>query len=480
MPQVRTGWLAALLPLALMSMGAAAPAEGAEPANPWVMAAVGLVMVGTFVLIAFELLDKTAAALLGGLLAVVLGLSLHVYGGPHPYETVHHFIEHDMSVLGVIIGTSILVAIAGDSGLFHFVAVRLVKLTAGHPVKLLVAIMAATVGFVTFLTIAPAALIMASLVLVISKALDDDPVPYMIAVAIAANSGGLMTFASGIPTLMIGTSAGIPYVQFLQVSLPLALLSTLPAFLVVRLVYRKQLSAAPERLAERKAKVEGFDEWALVEDRRLFNRSALILLATIVGFATAQTLGVGLDFIALSGGTAAILFSGFDVERAIKKVKWPVIMFFVGLFVLIGTVKQTGLLGLIAGQIYAVSGNDVVIAVVLLVPLAALLSGVVDNIPVAATMIPLVKEMIAKGLMAEPLWWGLIAACNLGGNPTPVGSISAVIALSALQKERGIKIGWGAYMKVGMSVTALQVVLTIGYILGLLEFGLFPELGGPQ
>lgn len=475
MARVRSGpALAVLLPLSLALGGAAATGGHAPPVLPMVL--VGLVMAGTFVLIAFELLDKTAAALVGGLLAVALGMGLGVYHGPKPYETVHHFIEHDLSVLGVIVGTSILVAIAGDSGLFHFVAVRLVKLTGGHPVKLLVAIMAATVGFVTFLTIAPAALIMASLVLVISKALDDDPVPYMIAVAIAANSGGLMTFASGIPTLMIGTSANIPYVHFLRVSMPLALLSTLPAFLVLRLLYARKLAAAPDRLAERKAKVDGFDEWALVEDRRLFNRAALILGLTIIGFASAQTLGLGLDFIALSGGTAAILFSGFDVERAIKKVKWPVIMFFVGLFVLIGTVKETGLLTILASQIHALSGNDTVVAELLLVPLAALLSGVVDNIPVAATMIPLVREMVDQGLTPEPLWWGLIAACNLGGNPTPVGSISAVIALSALQKERGIKVGWGEYMKAGLTVTGLQILLILGYIFTFMKLDLFPRL----
>ncbi|MBA3590581.1 SLC13 family permease [Methylibium sp.] len=382
-----------------------------------------------------------------------------------------------ISLIGVIVGTSVVVAIAADSGLFHFLAVRIVKLTRGDPRKLLPAVMAVTIAFVTFLTIAPGVLIMASLVLVITKALGDDPKPYIIAVAIGANSGALMTFASGIPTLMIGTSAGIPYVQFLIVSAPLALLSALLAFFVIRFFYRGSLGTGDSKqLAARAEKVAGFDEWALVKDRSLFYRSAAILGATIVGFALAQALGVGLDFIAFSGAVAALLFSGFPPDEAIKKVKWPIILFFVGLFVLIGTVQETGLLTLMAGGIYDLAGGQMAPVIAMITPFVFVTAGIVDNIPVAATMIPVVNTMIERGMQAEPLWWTLIAACNLGGNPTPVGSIAAVIALHALEKERGIRIGWGEYLKVGGAVTVLQIFLVLAYIYTFWAFDLFPAL----
>ena len=382
-------------------------------------------------------------------------------------------------MLGVIVGTSVLVEIASHSGLFHFLAVKLLKVSRGHPRYLLPAIMTATIAFVTFLTIAPGVLIMTSLVLLITKAFDDDPRPYILGVAIGANSGALVTFASGIPTLMIGTSAQIPYVHFLLVSSPLALLSAIVAFLVIRTLYRKELSGglSPE---ERAARVAEFNEWAMVKDRSHFYRAAIILGLTIVGFATAQNLGVGLDFVAIAGGTAAILFSGFDPEEAIKKVNWSVIMFFVGLFIIVGTVRETGLLDVLASQIVRLSGDSAMKAVLVIVPFAFVLSGVVDNIPVAATMIPVVQSMIGRGLSAEPLWWGLIAACNLGGNPTPVGSIASVIALHALEKERHIKIGWGEYLRVGGVVTALQIILVLVYIFVYRQFGLFPALPNPS
>lgn len=439
------------------------------------MALVGVVLVVTFALIAFEVFHKSLAALAGAIIAVALAMGLGVYRGERPYEQVHEFIAHDLNVIGVIVGTSILVGIAGRSGLFHFIAIRLVKLTGGKPGLLLLAVAAATVGFVTFLTIAPGVLIMTSLVLVITGALDYRPTPYIMVVAICANSGALMTFASGIPTLMIGTSAGIPYVHFLVVSLPLALISAALAFAVIRFSYRRQLVVAGSA-ERRREKVAAFDEWALVKDRAIFQRSAVILGLTILGFAFAQRLGVGLDFIAFCGAAAALLFSGFDTEEAIRHVKWPVILFFVGLFVLIGTVRETGLLDVLAAGIFRLSGTSVTLATVILVPFVFITAGIVDNIPVAATMIPVVKSMIASGLPPEPLWWSLIAACNLGGNPTPVGSIAAVIALHALEKERGIRIGWGEYLRVGGLVTLLQIPLVIGYIALYRWLDFFPRL----
>lgn len=436
---------------------------------------IGGVLVVTFLAIAFELVHKSLAALAGAIIAVAIALLLGVFHGPAPYAAVHEFIAHDLNVIGVIVGTSILVGIAARSGLFHFTAIKLVKLTAGKPALLLPAVMAATVGFVTFLTIAPGVLIMTSLVLVITKALNYRPTPYIMAVAIGANSGALMTFASGIPTLMIGTSAGIPYAHFLVVSLPLALLSALVAFAVVRFTYRRQLVALDPR-EERRRKVAEFDEWALVKDRAIFRRCAMILGLTILGFAFAQQLGVGLDFVAFCGAAAALFFSGFDTEEAIRHVKWPVILFFVGLFVLIGAVRETGLLDLLAARIFEISGTSVAVALLVLVPFVFITAAIVDNIPVAATMIPIIKSMVASGLPAEPLWWSLIAACNLGGNPTPVGSIAAVIALHSLEKERGIRIGWGEYLKVGVLVMLLQMPLVIGYIMLYRHFGLFPTL----
>ncbi len=285
---------------------------------------------------------------------------------------------------------------------------------------------------------------------------------------------------SGVIGVIVGTSANIPYPRFLLVSAPLAVLSALLAFFVIRFFYRGSLAggnAAP--LGERAEKAAGFDAWALVKDRSLFCRAAGIPGVTIIGFALAQTLGVGLDRVAFCGGVAALLFSGFSPDEAIGKVKWPIILFFVAPFVLIGTVQDTGLLTLMAGGgVYGLADGKMAPVIATIAPFVFVTAGIVDNMPEAAAMIPVVNTMIERGMEAEPPWWTLIAACNLGGNATPVGSIAALIALHTLEKERGIRIGWGEYMKVGGTVTVLQIVLVLACIYTFWAFDLFPPLPG--
>ncbi|MEZ6196251.1 MAG: SLC13 family permease [Planctomycetota bacterium] len=459
------------------TLGGELRAEDAAPAaeSPGLlpMLVLGAIMVATYVAIAFELLHKSLAAMSGAIAAVAAAMAFGLYRH-HGYEEVHETVGHDLGVLGVLLGTSILVEIAGHSGLFHFISVKIVKKTQGDPGRLFFYLAVLTVLFCSFLTIAPGTLIMVTLALAVTKELDYDPKPYVMIVAISANSGALVTFASGICTMMVGQKAGLAYLDFFRVTTPIAFVTGAIAWAVVRAFYAKSLKVAGDP-AERAAKVASFDEWALVEDRRIFTRCAVILLFTIVGFATAQTMGLGLDFIAMAGGIAALLFSGFDTEKAIKTVKWPLIVFFIGLFVIIGAVQETGLLQKLAGGIDALSGGNPVATMLIMGVFVLILSGIVDNIPVAATLIPITFAMEASGAEVTPLWWTLVICSNLGGNSTPVGSVAAVIALHALDKERGVKIGWGEYMKVGGTTLAVQGAVALAYLWAFQTFDLFPE-----
>ncbi|MBX3442096.1 MAG: hypothetical protein KF774_06795 [Planctomyces sp.] len=450
--------------------------DAVKPVLP--MLILGAIMTVTFVAIAFDWVHKSVAALAGALVAVAAAMIMGVFkdeAGHSAYDrAVHDIIGHDIGVIGVIIGTSVLVEIVGRSGLFHFLAVKIVKRTQGDPQRLLLLLMVATMTFVTFLTIAPGTLIMVSLTLVVTKELNLPAKPYIIGVAIVANSGALMTFASGICTLMLGTAGRLPYSHFFVTTTPMALISGTIAYLVIRRIYRNDLvsSLDPE---ERIRKVGAFDEWALVKDRRLFYRCAMLLGATILGFATAQRLGVGLDFIAFAGGTAALLLSGIYPDEAIKKVNWSMILFFVGLFVIIGSVQETGLLAWQANKMIEFSGGNPTSVLMILSGFSMVMSGIVDNIPVAATLIPVVRSIEAQGIPGEPLWYALIMACNLGGNSTPIGSVSSVIALNALEKERQVKVGWGEFFKVGGTILLIQTIAVFAYLLVYQHFNLFPS-----
>ncbi|MGI9470273.1 MAG: ArsB/NhaD family transporter [Rubripirellula sp.] len=432
------------------------------------------IMLATYVGVAIEPLHKTVAALCGAVVLVTLSLALGLF----EYEKIYDMLEEDLDIFVVIIGTGILVDVIGKSGLFHFLGMWIVRFTGGRASTLFLTLCLVTFLFVAVLTIVPAMLILSSLVLVICRSLNYKPVPLLLSVAICANSGAIATFASGLPNIMIGTAAQIPYSHFLKVSLPYAVVSLGVAIVMLRFFFRNDLpwkqTAEEQRLL--REQIETFDPWAMVEDRKVLLRSGLILFGTVLGFVFAQQLGVGMDFVAMVGATAALLFAGKGVEDAIQKVNWTVIMFFMGLFIIIGCVKETGALSWVAQQVIAFSDNDMMLLIPLLGIFSAVASSIVDNIPVAATLIPIVRDVSGDTVPAEPLWWTLIICCNLGGNGTPIGSISCVIAIYALKREANERVGWGMFLKLGGTIMLVQVLGAILYVGFLYQQGWIPSL----
>ncbi|MEM6473820.1 MAG: ArsB/NhaD family transporter [Planctomycetota bacterium] len=433
-------------------------------ASGGVMLLFAAVMFATYIGVAIERFHKTVAALCGAAVLVALALYLKLF----PYPQVYEFLKEDLNIFGVIIGTGVLVDVVGKSGLFHFLSMYIVRFTGGSATKLFLTLCGVTFLFVSVLTIVPAMLILSSLVLVISRSLNYRPMPLLLSVAICANSGAIATFASGLPNIMIGTAAEIPYSHFLRVSLPYAVVSLVIAVAALRFFFRNDLPwvQTEEEKSALREQIESFDPWAMVEDKKVLVRSATILLLTVIGFVFAQQLGVGMDFIAMVGATASLLFAGKGVEDAIQKVNWTVILFFMGLFVIIGCVRETGALALVAEKVVEISGNKLTLLVPLLGVFSAVASSIVDNIPVAATLIPIVQDVAGDGSVSiEPLWWTLIICCNLGGNGTPIGSISCVIAIYALKKEAGVHVGWGTFLKIGGAIMLVQVAGAIVYLL---------------
>ncbi|MGB6042235.1 MAG: SLC13 family permease, partial [Pirellulales bacterium] len=272
-------------------------ASQTQAASSGIMILFAGVMLLTYVGVAYERFHKTVAALLGAGVLTLLGVWLKVF----EYHDIYEFLKHDLNVFGVIIGTGILVDVTGKSGLFHFLSMLIVRATGGRAATLFLAICGLTFLFVAVLTIVPAMLILCSLVLVICRSLDYNPKPFLLSVAICANSGAIVTFASGLPNIMIGTAAKIPYVHFLFVSAPYAVISLIIAIAVLRFAFRKDLPwrQTSEERAVLEARIAEFDPWALVESRRILLRSGIILMATVLGFAFAQLLGLGMDFIAM-------------------------------------------------------------------------------------------------------------------------------------------------------------------------------------
>ena len=234
-----------------------------QASEPWIMILFAVIMMATYVGVAVERFHKTVAALCGAVVLVILGLALDLFEYPKLYE----FLKEDLNIFGVIIGTGILVDVVGKSGLFHFISMWIVRLTGGRAGALYLTLCLVTFAFVSVLTIVPAMLILSSLVLVISRSLDYDPKPLLLSVAICANSGAIATFASGLPNIMIGTAASIPYMDFLRVSLPYAVVSLLVAIVMLRFFFRRDLpwKQSDAERAALKERIESFDPWAMVQ-----------------------------------------------------------------------------------------------------------------------------------------------------------------------------------------------------------------------
>ena len=274
------------------------------------------------------------------------------------YPKIYDFLEEDLNIFGVIIGTGILVDVVGKSGLFHFLSMWIVRLTGGRASALFLTLCIVTFLFVAVLTIVPAMLILSSLVLVICRSLNYKPVPLLLSVAICANSGAIATFASGLPNIMIGTAAGIPYLQFLKVSLPYAVISLVIAIVALRFFFRNDLpwkqtseeqAALREQIEIVRPMGDGRGPQGIasqrpdpgIDRRRLCLRSA-------IGRRH------GLHRHGRRNGRVGVS-PGKGCRRRDPQSELDRDLFFMGLFIIIGCVKQTGALAWVAEQVIAIS-----------------------------------------------------------------------------------------------------------------------------
>jgi Na+/H+ antiporter NhaD/arsenite permease-like protein len=219
-------------------------------------------------------------------------------------------------------------------------------------------------------------------------------------------------------------------------------------------------------------KVEEFDEWSAVKSRTAFNRSIIVLGITILGFVFSQQLGVSLAMVAIAGAVLMIVTSGKKLEYIFEKLDWHLVAFFLGLFVLINALDVVHILDFIAEQLAAILPPDDFLAASILLWFISVISGIVDNIVVAAAFGPILLE-VATESQQSLFAWAAIFGANFGGGITPIGAPSAVVGLSILYRKTGDKIGWGEFIKTQGLATLARLVITTVYLGILLMLGFF-------
>ncbi|MFC5650192.1 ArsB/NhaD family transporter [Paenibacillus solisilvae] len=414
--------------------------------------AIGIFLI-IYGLIISEKIHRTIVAMLGGLLMVLFGIV--------DQETAIHHI--DFNTLGLLIGMMIIVSITAETGLFKYIAIWAAKKAKGRPVPIMIALALITAAGSAFLDNVTTVLLMVPVTFSITRQLRVPPFPYLITQIIASNVGGTATLIGDPPNIMIGSAVKeLTFLAFITNLAPIVVLIMIVYVPLFVLIFRKKLKTTPDRIQS----IMNIDEKELINDHPLLIKCIVILGLTIIGFFLHQTLHLESAIIALSGAFLLLLLTGeHRMEGAFTKVEWTTIFFFVGLFVLVSGLIETGVIAKLAEQAIALTDGNLLAASMLILWISAIASAFLDNIPFVATMIPMIQEMGGRGITdLEPLWWSLALGACLGGNGTLIGA-SANLIVAGLSGKEGYPIRFLDYMKYGFPLMLLSIAMASVYLI---------------
>ena len=407
------------------------------------------IFVITYALIATDRIDKTVAALLGGLAMVVLRVI--------DQEAAFHAI--DFNVIFLLAGMMALAGTLRRTGFFQWVAIRSVKVAGGDPIRLIVVLSVVAAGLSAFLDNVTTVVLIAPVTLYIAATLRVSPFPFLVSEILASNIGGTATLIGDPPNILIGSAAGLDFAAFLGTMAPAAVLVFIAFVVTVRLFFRGAL----EVHAEVRDAVLALDEREVLTDVRLLRISLVVIGLTILGFLVHGVLGYEPATIALLGAAALMLVTRSDPAEILREIEWPTVFFFVGLFMLVEGVVEVGIIGAIAAGLFELTAGDPSITTIGLLWLSGVASAIVDNIPYTAAMIPVVRELGAQGLAVEPLWWSLALGACLGGNATIIGA-SANVVVANLAGRAGHPITFRGFLPYGTVVVVESLVISSVYL----------------
>ncbi|MED1793887.1 ArsB/NhaD family transporter [Brevibacillus nitrificans] len=413
--------------------------------------AIGIFLV-TYAFIISEKLHRTIVAMSGGILMVLFGIVSQE-------QAIHHI---DFNTLGLLIGMMILVTVTAQTGVFKYVAIRAAKAAKGKPIRILVYLSIITAVASAFLDNVTTVLLIVPVTFSIARQLQLNPIPFLISEIIASNAGGTATLIGDPPNIMIGSAVPeLDFMAFLVNLAPVIIIIMAATVLCFVLIYRKQLVTSPEL----SAKIMQLNERDEITDAVLLKKSLSVMALTIVGFMLHGALQLETATIALTGAFLLLLLTGEHyLEDAISKVEWNTIFFFIGLFVLVSGLVETGVIAKLAGEAINLTGGDPLHTSLLILWLSAIASAFVDNIPFVATMIPMIKEMGALGITnLEPLWWSLALGACLGGNGTLIGA-SANVIVAGLASKEGYNISFVGFLKVAFPLMLLSIAISHLYV----------------
>ena len=372
----------------------------------------------------------------------------------------------DVETICILVGMMLLVAVIKNSGIFEYIAIKAAKIAKGRPWPIMVIFILITAVCSGMLDNVTTVLLVGPMTLAITNILKVDPVPYIITQIMASNIGGTATLIGDPPNIMIGSAAGLSFNDFIvNTGVPAVIIGIL-TILCFYFIYGRKLHVTPEKMAA----VMELDENKAIKDKVLLIQSVVVMICVVVAFMLHDALGIQSATIAIAAA-AVILFLSHgkaDPEEIIATVEWPTIVFFVGLFGVVGGLQQTGVIDMMAKFLINVTQGNDLLMLLLILWVSAILSSFLDNIPFVATLIPLIITMGKSGMDIAPLWWALSLGACLGGNGTLVGA-SANVVLSGISKRDGHEITFGSYFKIGFPLMIMSIIVSTAYLVIMYE-----------
>lgn len=432
--------------------------------------AVGIFF-AVYTVIVSEKIHKTTAALCGAALTLSAGVLTQ-------HEALHSLdLGVDWNVILLLISMMLMVNITAKTGVFACVAIKAAQAAKGDPLRVMVMFAVVTACASALLDNVTTVLLLAPVTLLIARELELDPVPFLITEALASNIGGTATLIGDPPNIMIASRAGLDFMDFIRHLTPAIGIIMVVWMLMWKVVFAKRLHVP----LARKARIMSMDANALIKNPALLKKSGAVLGLTILGFLLQGLLHYQPATVALAGAALLLLLSGEDPHKALAEVEWSSIFFFIGLFIIIGGTVKVGFIDLLSRTMIDLTGptpQNMLPLTMAMVWFSALASALVDNIPLVATMNPLLVDMAEKllgpttGLQGLelmrhpsmlPVWWALSLGACLGGNGTAIGASANVIVLG-LAAKAGHPISFGRFLKYGLPVMLLSVALSSAYL----------------
>ena len=426
--------------------------------GPFVISILAFVL--TYVGIFLARVHRAILAISGAVMMIAFGTWLSFYDAHDALLSV------DFDTIMLLFGMMLVVGLFKETGFFQYLAIRAAKLAKGRPWLLLVYIGLVTSVVSMMLDNVTTIIIIVPITVSLADILGISPFPFLMSEVLLSNIGGVATLIGDPPNILIGSAAGFGFVDFLTHLAPIVLLAWLLAQGLLLLMFRRELSKTPSNVE----RLMGMDERRAIADPLTTRRMLVTLGVTILLFLIHAQIGLEPGLVALIGACIGLLWVKPDFDKILQDIHWDVLLFFIALFVIVGGLEASGVIGALGGGIAALSQQSITLAAVVVLWVGAFASGIISNVPFTIAMLPILKSLATQGIDVAPLWWALAIGVGFGANLTPLGSAANVMVVS-LSESLGDRLTfrrwaasgtWIALATCGLGTLALLFAIRAG------------------